>query len=83
MAGGGKGLDLSGVRNVRSAAQINQVAALVDGGTSTVCDLGLQNFHLERIIGKQFQTFFLSNNQTLKLLLGLDNFADLGFNRRV
>ena len=83
MASGGKCLDLSCVCNMRSATQVNQVSAFVDGGTRSIGHLGVQYGHLERIISKEFQRFFLGDYHALKLLLGLDNLVDLGFDRFV
>ena len=73
MSNGGKGLDLAGMRQVGTAAQVNQIATAIDRGTRAVGHLGLQQGNLEGIVGKQFEAFFFGNDETLKLLFLLDN----------
>jgi len=78
-----KGFDFSSVRHVRSAAQINQVAAAVDRRAPPVRNLGRQNRNLEGIVGKQLQPFFFGNHHAFKLLLLFDDFIHLGFHQGI
>ena len=73
VSSGGKGLYLSSVGKVGSSAQVHQITTLVDSGTSSISNLGGQNLLLEGVVGKKLQSFFLSDDHTLKLLLLLDN----------
>mmetsp|Transcript_34439 Transcript_34439/g.101217 ORF Transcript_34439/g.101217 Transcript_34439/m.101217 type:complete len:305 (-) Transcript_34439:285-1199(-) len=77
MAGGRKGLDLAGVGDVGSLTEIDEVAALVHGGAAAVGDLGGNDGLLEGIAGEELQGLVLGNDQTLELLLGLDDLVHL------
>jgi hypothetical protein len=80
---GGKGFDFSGVWDVRSPTQIDQIATSVHRGPTSIRHLGLQNFDLERIVREQFQTFFLGNDQPLEFLFLFDDFFDVSFHGSV
>ena len=74
---GGKGLDLSGVGNVGTTAEIDEVTAPVNGGAGAVGDLCGQDLDLEGIVGKQLQRLVLGDDHALEFLFLLDDFVDL------
>jgi len=77
MACGRKGLDLARVRQVRSSAQIDEIAAPVDRGAGVVRHLGGDDGLLEGITGEEFQGLLFGNDEALELLLLLGNLGDL------
>jgi hypothetical protein len=79
VSGRGKGLDLAGMRHVRTATQVNQIAATVHRRTTAVRYLVGENGQFERIVGKQLEAFFFGNDHAFKLLFRLDDLADFGF----
>lgn len=76
-----KSLNFSGICNMWSSTQIDQVATFVNSGASTVWNFGGQDFLLERVVGEKFQGLFFGDNHSFELLLLLDNFGYLGFYR--
>lgn len=58
--GSGEGLDLARVGDVRAHAQVDERAALVDGGEAALGDLVLDKVHLERVLREHLQRLFLA-----------------------
>mmetsp|Transcript_27447 Transcript_27447/g.64340 ORF Transcript_27447/g.64340 Transcript_27447/m.64340 type:complete len:320 (+) Transcript_27447:1452-2411(+) len=76
MLRGGKGFHLTGVRNVRTTAQIDQITVSVNGGARSVGDLRGQDFDLEGVVFEQLEGLVFGHNHSLEFLLLLDDFLD-------
>ena len=74
MLRGSKGFDLTGVRNVGTTAQIDEIAISVNGGAGSVGDLRGQDFDLEGVVGEQLEGFVLGDYHALEFLFLLDDF---------
>mmetsp|Transcript_32718 Transcript_32718/g.77127 ORF Transcript_32718/g.77127 Transcript_32718/m.77127 type:complete len:278 (+) Transcript_32718:1152-1985(+) len=74
--GSGKRLDLSGVRNVGTTAQVDEITASVDGGAGSVRNLGAQDLDLERIVRKELEGLVLGDDHALELLFLFDDARD-------
>mmetsp|Transcript_11401 Transcript_11401/g.13900 ORF Transcript_11401/g.13900 Transcript_11401/m.13900 type:complete len:405 (-) Transcript_11401:570-1784(-) len=75
VAGAGEGLHLAGVLHVRTAAEINEVAAAVHRGAFTVTHLGVEDGKFEGVGRKQFQSFLLGQHQPFEFLLLFGDFG--------
>ena len=74
MLRGSKGFDLTGVRNVGTTAQIDEIAISVNGGAGSVGDLRGQDFDLEGVVGEQLEGLVLGDYHALEFLFLLDDF---------
>ena len=79
MSNGTQSLNFTGMRDVRSSTQINQVATTVNRGATAIGHFGLQNIAFEGIVGKQLKPFFLCNDEAFEFLFLFDDFVDLHF----
>mmetsp|Transcript_8779 Transcript_8779/g.18552 ORF Transcript_8779/g.18552 Transcript_8779/m.18552 type:complete len:735 (+) Transcript_8779:385-2589(+) len=71
-------LDPAGVGQVRPAAQVDEVAALVHGRAAAVGDLGLDDLLLEGVAGEQAEGLVLGDDEPLEFLFLFGDFGDLG-----
>jgi hypothetical protein len=76
-----KRLDFPGVNYVRSPTEINQVTTSIHSSATIIGDFCFQDRLLERIVRKEFETFFFGDHHALKLLFLLDNLIHLLFYR--
>mmetsp|Transcript_17478 Transcript_17478/g.36051 ORF Transcript_17478/g.36051 Transcript_17478/m.36051 type:complete len:335 (-) Transcript_17478:712-1716(-) len=77
--GGGKGLDLSGVGQVGTSTEINQISASVHGGTGSIGNFRGKNLDLEGVVLKHFEGLVLGDDHALEFLFRFDNLLDLFF----
>jgi hypothetical protein len=79
MPRGRKGLDASSIGNVRSATQVNEVSASVDGSACSVGDFGGDDLFLEGVACEHVEGFFFGDYQAFEFLLFFDDFLDFCF----
>ena len=77
VAGSGKCLDLSRVRNIRTSTQIDKITTFIYRGTATIWSLCWQNRHLATKVCRQ--TTFLGDHHTLEFLFLFDDLVLTSF----
>jgi hypothetical protein len=79
MPRGRKRLNPSRMRHVRSATQIDQIPAPIDGGTRPIGYFGGYDLFFEGVAGEELEGFGFGDYETFECLFFLDDFLDFGF----